>query len=102
MKFAARLAAHFALASLFTLVMAGQTTPSPSPSAPDQAASQEQTAQQPSDSDKDKSSKDQNTPQAVDQPTPRPEPAIEEELALTNVFREYWPDIATHVFHRHP
>jgi hypothetical protein len=22
--------------------------------------------------------------------------------ALTNVFREYWPDIATHVFHRHP
>jgi len=22
--------------------------------------------------------------------------------ALTNVFREYWPDIATHVLHRHP
>ncbi|HLG95529.1 MAG TPA: hypothetical protein VKX49_04375 [Bryobacteraceae bacterium] len=22
--------------------------------------------------------------------------------ALTNVFRAYWPDIATHVFHRHP
>lgn len=22
--------------------------------------------------------------------------------ALTNVFREYWPDIATHVIHRHP
>ena len=22
--------------------------------------------------------------------------------ALTNVFREFWPDIATHVFHRHP
>jgi len=75
MKFAARLAAHFALTSLFTLVMAAQNTPSPSPSAPDQAASQEQAAQQPSDKDK----KDQNTPQAADQPTPRPEPAIEEE-----------------------
>ena len=22
--------------------------------------------------------------------------------ALTNVFREFWPDIATHVLHRHP
>jgi hypothetical protein len=22
--------------------------------------------------------------------------------ALTNVFREYWPDIAVHVLHRHP
>lgn len=22
--------------------------------------------------------------------------------ALTNVFREYWPDIATHILHRHP
>ncbi len=22
--------------------------------------------------------------------------------SLTNVFREYWPDIATHVLHRHP
>jgi hypothetical protein len=22
--------------------------------------------------------------------------------ALTNVFREYWPDIATHVLRRHP
>lgn len=22
--------------------------------------------------------------------------------ALTNAFREFWPDIATHVFHRHP
>jgi len=77
MKFAARLAAHFALASFFTLLMAGQTTPSPSPSAPDQSAPQEQTAQQPSDKDKD--SKEQNAPGAVDQPTPRPEPAIEEE-----------------------
>lgn len=81
-KFAARLAAYFALASFFTLVMAGQTTPSPSPSAPDpsapnQAPSREQTAQQPSD--KDKNSKDQNAPAAGDQPIPRPEPAIEQE-----------------------
>jgi len=22
--------------------------------------------------------------------------------ALTNMFREFWPDIATHVLHRHP
>jgi hypothetical protein len=22
--------------------------------------------------------------------------------ALTNTFREFWPDIATHVLHRHP
>jgi hypothetical protein len=22
--------------------------------------------------------------------------------ALTNAFREFWPDIATHVLHRHP
>ncbi len=22
--------------------------------------------------------------------------------SLTNVFREFWPDIATHVLHRHP
>jgi|SRR5579859_911460 len=84
MKFAARLAAHFALASFFTLLMAGQTTPSPSPSAPDQAPSQEQTAQQPSDtaqqpSDKDKNSNDQNAPAGADQSTPRPEPAIEGE-----------------------
>jgi hypothetical protein len=35
MKFAARLAAQFAVASFFTLVMAGQTAPSPNSSAPD-------------------------------------------------------------------
>lgn len=77
-KFAVRLTAQFALASFFTLLTVGQTTPPTSPAPPEPTSAQEQTGQTSADKDKDK---DQQSEQSgADQQSK--EPAIEKEPAI--------------------
>ena len=87
-KFTVRLAAHFALACLFTLLMAGQTTPSAHPPAPDTPPAQQPGAQQPSDKDQQNNDRPNNVrpnndqQNAAPQPAPAAEPAIHVEPAI--------------------
>jgi hypothetical protein len=78
-KFAVRLTAQFALASFFTLLTMGQTTPPASPAQSEQAPAQEQNAQKPADKDKDQQNAQPSADQQGKEPAIQKEPAIHEE-----------------------